>query len=80
MHGCRFRASTAPTGAQESLVAGAVVQHTLALVHHGDALARENFRCILCLHTARSCRQKHAELASGEPHRAVGTEYEPTYP
>ena len=75
-HVCTYNlcALCAGTGEQESFCSGAMVEQPLALVHHCDAFAREDFDIWFFFDTAGASCQKHAELTSREPHRAIRTE------
>ena len=79
IHACRLCALCAATGEQESVCSGAVVEQSLALVHHCDAFAREGLRCRFCFNATVACGQKYAELARREPHCTIRTEDESAY-
>ena len=72
--------SGAPAWEEQAVGRGPVVQQALALVHHGQASARECLRGPFSFHGGVPGHEERSELAGREPHGAVRAEDEATNP
>ena len=66
-------------GNQKSVRGRTLVEKSLAFVHHCNRFARKDFESLFRLNATGARCKKHTELASREPHRAIGAEDESPY-
>ena len=66
-------------GNQKSVRGRTLVKKSFAFVHHCNRFARKDFKNVFRMNATGACCKKHTELASGEPHRAIGAEDESPY-